>query len=279
MEQLYTKLIFAMFLVCAADRANGIEPSFTISSTVTYGLFGPPRPAKAIAGEKLIVKTKASGLTTDSMGRIKYSSNLKLLEESGTVLAEVKGSDNFLRLPLGGDSLVDIMYFTIPRELKGGEYALKIEGSDGIGRTTQRTLITLAVEQQSAFGASNLRLAHDKSDAQPASAVFGIGQSISILFTLGGQQLNDNAMNVYGQLDILGEKRENLGLSGLKFPIELENPPNPLPINFGFQAHRSGRYVLRLRLEDRNAKRTVEYFMPIAVVDLADLTIDRAAED
>lgn len=230
---------------------------------------GPVRPAKYIVGDNPCVTLTVSGLAKDSNGAVEYFVKPELLDKDGEVVAQLEGHRISFDLFFGGNEATH--FFTIPA-LPGvieGEYACRVRLLDQTGGKQVVAEIPFTMLPKQTFGATWIYLSHDPQGMAPATGVLSVGQTAYLCFGINGYASAVDGPELVTKITALRPDGSHVDSRPIFIRGSAKSKyaqAGPIKSQIYFPLHESGKFAVRLEIEDKIAKKKVAYDIPIEVV-------------
>jgi hypothetical protein len=263
-------MMTALALLATLQLAPGQTGDLTLSGVrLTHGILGPQRADnKFLPGDRLVVSFAIEGITTDSQGKVQYSTSLEVTDSGGKVILRQPAARDLEAInALGGSRLPACAQVDIGLEQPPGEYTLKVLVGDRASRKSA-TLTQRFTVLPPALGLVQLTVSGDAANEVPAGPI-GEGQTVWINALVVGFG-RDNATK---QPKVALELRVLDAMGKLTMPkpftgaVNKDVPANAtsLPIQFLLPVNRTGKFTLELKATDQTSGKSATQTVPITV--------------
>jgi len=262
---------------CYADATDtpNKEPQSALKVQFTHGPGGPIRKMTGFLGELIDIRVELpekfiSSVKTDLLCELTVVSQTDAAHRVGT-----ERPGNVLNTTTR--NAVSFLYFSfrIPSDFEEGKYDVVISvqneenGVHGEGRET------IELYPQSRFGIRHLTFQHGLPNLDrwvPSSNVFAAGQSVNIVFEVGGLS-EDTNRELAAEMKVVLVNQEGVSCNVLDEPMRVRGrPPKSvkepyITFSFDFPCTQAGGFVFKLEVEDLNSGEKELCEVPFHVFD------------
>jgi hypothetical protein len=263
----------------AAKPSGGGEQQLEAAATLTYGAYGPPRPAKVVVGDQFQATQTISGLAHDDRGMVDFSIRMEVLDKDGVAVKSVPWRrTNILHLP----SIYHHNVFgVIPRDLdagKAGRFLLKIEVEDHLAGVKRASETPFEVVSPSGVSVTNVRGGHDPKGEGCAGTVFAETEVIYIHATLSHFGVVDGRSDLRSTVSILNANGTPTDWPQVVVQLSpefsrYESDPR-IGTYYQLNALHRGKFIAKLRVEDLTGGTSTTEYLPLLVTETPDWTLD-----
>lgn len=238
----------------------------------TYGIMGAARTEdRILPGDVYWVTFDIENLKVDEAGKISYSMGMEMTNAQGKTEYKRDPQDIDFVNSLGGASVPAFAGVEVRSDAPAGEYTLKVTVTDRAAKRTQTLTRKFEVLP---IGLGIVRLHVDyftnTSVVIPAPATGVAGQTLLVNLTvvgfLPGEKKDPNVVGEMQVLDEQGKPTVAKPFAGESL-IERGRGVDVVPMQFLLALNRPGKFTVRLKITDRNGKKTTEASLPINVVE------------
>lgn len=233
---------------------------------LTFGQNGPLRPDNKVLPGEVIFLEVASSAGRDNKGDVSITIGGELLDGHGKRWAELLPSPVKGPRYIDGSALNSWVSFELKDDQPPGEYRARARVTDKVsGRVADVEHPVYVLKPE--FGALRLCLTHDKEGKWPAGGHLTIGQEFFVQLRVANYARENGRVD----LAVKFSARDRDGKETTPAPI----PPailkaaveagSKLDLNRPLRTIMAGEAVIGVELEDRIAKKTAAYELPVVI--------------
>jgi len=221
---------------------------------MTYGGFGPARPAgKVLPGDELYFNFDIEGLTIKD-GKVVYSLHIEILSQ-GKVQFRQPPTEKEQTILLGGNSLQGAAQFEIGLATPPGLYDFKVILSDAATKKTQSFTKTIEILPKG-FGLVQVKTTLDAAGVAPTH-LFSVGQTAWVNFSAVGFDRAGPMMQpkLTFELTVLDETGKPTSAKPYTGTVDKDVPGMvaAIPGQFPLPLNRAGKFTVQVKAIDQLA--------------------------
>jgi hypothetical protein len=236
-----------------------------------YGVNGPKRTSLELyPGDEIVFRYIVDGLKANADGKIDCTCVLKVLNESGKVIADKPTPLNSL-LEFGGTTTPGYVAVTLGIKTPPGKYKIIYSVTDNLRNqsdTFERSVTCLDL----GFAIVKPRFWHDQKEEISNSLNVFVGDRVYYSFLAVGFDRSQKKIDLEMKLQFLDEKGTELMPNPIVMTFSSVDPAQvekaeAVTFRNSFNCNRAGTFKLRITLRDNTTKKTATFEAPVKVAE------------
>jgi hypothetical protein len=231
---------------------------------MAHGDFGITRTDKKfLPGDVLFLTYDVDGLGVADKGTLSFETVLEIFDGNKKLVRSKNYPPTEIIPPLGGNRIPAKLTLNMGVDQKPGDYIVKVTVTDRVGKKSAEFSHRIELLPEG-FGAVLVQ----------APAIGYIGSTYPIMFSLVHSPLDKKTK--LPSIDVTMRVFEEGGKTELSKPVTTNLPailpdefdPKTIPLNFGINLTRPGRFVAELEVNEKLGNHKLKMLLPFTVLEL-----------